>query len=62
MTKIIPPKELADRLLVPEATLAQWRYLGTGPAYHKVGRFVRYSESDVDQWLEDQRRGGNDAA
>ena len=57
--KLIVPSELSGDLGVPEATLAQWRYLGIGPAYHKVGRFVRYLEQDVEVWLERQRRGGD---
>ena len=36
---------------VPEPTLAQWRYLRTGPGHIKVGRHVRYRSADVDAWL-----------
>ncbi|MBL8929141.1 MAG: helix-turn-helix domain-containing protein [Kineosporiaceae bacterium] len=50
-TKLITPEALSDELGVPVKTLAQWRYLGTGPAYLRVGRFVRYRRSDVDGWL-----------
>ena len=48
------PSELAARIGKPERTLAQWRYLGTGPAYIKIGKHVRYRRSDVDAWLERQ--------
>ncbi len=58
MTKLIEPPALAERFGIPEATLAQWRYRGTGPRYAKVGRHIRYSEQDVTAWLEAQTRGG----
>jgi hypothetical protein len=53
---LVEPQEVADYLLVPVATLAQWRYLGQGPRFHKVGRFVRYRWSDVETWLAEQGR------
>lgn len=36
--------------------LAKWRAAGTGPAYVKLGRAVRYCRSDVDAWLASRRR------
>jgi excisionase family DNA binding protein len=65
MAKMIEPPLLADELEVPEATLAQWRYKGTGPAYVKVGRHVRYRREDVDTWLAEHTTrpgGGADAS
>lgn len=44
--------DLADYLGVPKKTLEQWRYLGKGPAYAKVGKHVRYRRSDVDAWVD----------
>jgi excisionase family DNA binding protein len=49
---LLSPTDLAAELQVPEPTLRQWRYLGRGPAYVKVGRHVRYRRSDVEAWLE----------
>jgi len=40
---------------VPKATLKQWRWLGQGPPYSKVGRRVVYRRSDVDRWIESTR-------
>lgn len=51
------PPEVAAYLKVPDKTLAQWRYLRTGPKWSKVGRHVRYRWSDVEKWL-DERAGG----
>ncbi len=44
-------KTLAAFLQIPAKTPAQWRYLGRGPAFIRVGRHVRYRESDVTEWL-----------
>lgn len=49
------PKEAASHLRLPERTLAQWRYLGKGPAYHKIGVHVRYDELDLEAWIATQR-------
>ena len=37
-------------------TLEIWRVQGRGPKYIKVGRFVRYRESDLDAWLDSRTR------
>lgn len=37
-------------------TLQRQRQDGTGPAFIKIGRLVRYRQSDLDAWLADQRR------
>jgi hypothetical protein len=37
-------------------TLERWRKDGAGPAYIKVGHLVRYRESDVERWLDEQTR------
>lgn len=60
--RLVEPKEVADYLVVPAATLAQWRYLGQGPRFLKVGRFVRYRWSDVEAWLAGQSRGSTRSA
>lgn len=51
-------EELANHLHVPEGTLKQWRWLGTGPKFYTVGRHVRYDWADVDAWLADNASGG----
>ena len=65
---LIPPPEIADELGVSVSNLAQMRFLGTGPAFIKIGgKAVRYRRSDVDAWIEANRRtstggGGGHAA
>lgn len=51
LPRLLTPRELATFVGVPEATLAQWRYLSTGPPFIKVGKHVRYRAADVDSWL-----------
>lgn len=51
MTKLMTAEE-AGRFLggnkpIPASTLAYWRKTGQGPAYFKIGRTYRYSETDV---------------
>ncbi|BCO35496.1 helix-turn-helix domain-containing protein [Mycobacterium heckeshornense] len=45
------PAEVAEALGTSPAGLAQMRYRGTGPAFVKVGRRVRYRWSDVRDYL-----------
>ncbi|MEV0626006.1 helix-turn-helix transcriptional regulator [Nonomuraea wenchangensis] len=62
-TKMRPlgePAEVAAFLGVPEATLRQWRYMRKGPRYSVVGKYVRYRWSDVERWLDENARGGDD--
>ncbi|MDO3647672.1 DNA-binding protein [Nocardia mangyaensis] len=47
MDDLLKPHQLATRWEMSTASLAQWRYLGRGPAYFKVGANVRYKLADV---------------
>jgi len=49
-------KALAEYLEVSERTVEQWRLLGGGPRYVKMGRLCRYRRADVDAWLESRLR------
>lgn len=48
---LMTPQEMARRLRVDTKTLANWRYLGRGPAYMKDGGVVRYSREALDAYL-----------
>ena len=50
--KLLTNKEAAELLGLKPNTLDIWRIQGKGPAYRKVGRLVRYSESDVISWID----------
>ena len=48
--------QVAEVLGKPPRTLRQWRYLGAGPKYLKVGATVRYRARDVEAWLRAQEQ------
>lgn len=48
---LLAPKALAEELDVTVKSLEKWRWLGTGPRFVKIGRYVRYRREDVDAWL-----------
>lgn len=50
--------QAATYLNVSQKTLQQWRFYGRGPAYLKLGRSVRYLQSDLDNFLSQSRIGG----
>ena len=53
---LLTTAELAAYLGVPRATLYAWSYRSEGPPTIKVGRHLRYRESDIEAWLQHQRR------
>jgi excisionase family DNA binding protein len=48
--------ELAEYLKVKPRTLQQWRSDGKGPRWTRVGRVIRYRDSDVKEWLDQQEQ------
>lgn len=52
--KLFSPRQLSQLIAVSENTLAAWRSrkIPTAPRFIKVGRSVRYRESDVAAWLD----------
>ena len=60
--QLAEPQQVADYLQVPVKTLAQWRYIGTGPRFVRIGRFVRYRWADVEKWLVAQSRSSTRSA
>jgi predicted DNA-binding transcriptional regulator AlpA len=53
-SRLLSPGDLAEREGVPLKTIYAWNYVGSGPRYLRVGRFVRYRLTDVVAW-EDAR-------
>ena len=47
--------QAAAYLGITRKQLESWRPLGCGPAYSKVGRFVRYWIVDLDAWMAARR-------
>jgi hypothetical protein len=57
MEKLLSPAEVADITGLTTGTLAQMRYLGTGPAYRRLSaKTIRYSVSDVESFVASARR------
>lgn len=54
LADLMTPVDVSQYLGVPLGTLANWRYLGRGPAFLRVGRHVRYRAVDVTAWVEGQ--------
>ncbi|MET7718560.1 helix-turn-helix domain-containing protein [Streptomyces sp. NPDC005407] len=54
MQKLITIEELSEHLGIPVATIHSWHWASKGPKAIKVGKHLRYRESDVDAWLTSQ--------
>lgn len=51
MDRLLTTNEIAERLAVPVETVRYWRKCRRGPRALKIGRAVRYRESDLLLWL-----------
>jgi predicted DNA-binding transcriptional regulator AlpA len=51
LDSLITPATLADRLGLTQRTLSEKRITGTGPAYVRIGKSVRYRPESIDAWL-----------
>ena len=49
-------QEVADFLNLKVATLRRWRWSGDGPPFIKLNGAVRYSEADLRDYIDSQRR------
>jgi len=59
MEKLLTPQEVAPMLGITVGALAQLRYEGKGPAYKRLSpRAIRYTEADVESWVESRTRTG----
>lgn len=55
--RLLTEVQTAQLLGISPRTLQKWRYEGGHtPAFHKVGRAVRYRLGDVKEWLRERRR------
>lgn len=50
--KLLSADEVSELTGIPGTTLAQWRYRKQGMPYLRIGRLVRYSQADVDSYLQ----------
>lgn len=49
--KLLKEQDVADILSIPVSTLRDWRFRKVGPTYCKIGRHVRYKQSDIDGFV-----------
>ena len=54
--RLLTPSEVADRLTIAEHTLALWRTDRRHLPYIKIGRMVRYSEDEVEAFIDRSAR------
>jgi excisionase family DNA binding protein len=54
--RLLTAAELAERLALSTSTVLDWFEAGRLPGF-KLGRVVRFRESEVLEWLEEQRVG-----
>lgn len=50
MEQLLTPQQIAEKLGVAVSTIYQWTHTGFIP-HIKLGRFVRFRESDINKWL-----------
>lgn len=49
---LLTTREAAEMLNVKETTLEQWRWNGRGPRFVKLGRLVRYRQTDLEAFMQ----------
>ncbi|MEO6472263.1 MAG: helix-turn-helix domain-containing protein [Aeromicrobium sp.] len=52
---LLSVRDLAAYLGVPVATIYDWRVDGKGPCGLRVGRHVKFTQTDVAAWLDSMR-------
>jgi predicted DNA-binding transcriptional regulator AlpA len=55
-------REAARHLGICYGTLLNWRVQGSGPSFLRIGRAVRYSEADLEEWTRTRRFASTSAA
>jgi len=54
--QLMTPEQLVEYLQLKSVQVVyKWNATGTGPAYFRVGRHIRFKKSEVDVWLETRR-------
>ena len=54
--KLLSTRETAKQLGIPKSTLDQMRLTGDGPVFIKRGKSVFYTEEDLIDWIDSNRR------
>lgn len=56
MVTMLNEIEVSKLLGVEVTWLRRKRLVGDGPPFIKMGKYVRYRQSDLDEWIDEQRR------
>lgn len=56
--KHLTRSEAAELMGVSSTTLEQWAHKRTGPSYSRLGKWVYYTESSINAYIESIRKGG----
>ena len=51
MSNLLKEVEAAHYLRLRPKTLRQWRSIGSGPQYYRVGGSIRYDQKQLDKFL-----------
>lgn len=54
--QLLTPKQAAEFLRISSRTLETMRRKGTGPYYTKLGGLVRYPMSELEEWVQLNKR------
>lgn len=57
MESLLTPQQVADKLGVKLGTIYQWTHMEFIP-HVKLGRFLRFREKDLEQWVQSKARRG----
>ena len=60
-TNLFDETKAASLLDIKVATLRRWRWSGDGPSFIKVGAAVRYDPTDLEEFVNRNRRGSTSA-
>jgi hypothetical protein len=53
--RLVDEREAASILDIKPQTMSVWRLKGCGPAFHKIGRAVKYRLSDLASYIDSRR-------
>lgn len=56
MNALLNERQAGDWLGVSVRTLQRWRLEGIGPRFRKLGRLVRYHQSDLEEFIANSAR------
>ena len=55
MDNMLTVQEAAAHLGLSDSLLNQYRVSGKGPAFYKMGKFVRYDRDEIECWARSRR-------